>query len=108
MAQSALTDNDHPGGRLLRLIHLESRFRMYLNRVRFGGLPILLGHRYPNLLSRSFILRRFTLGQGYHPIIPIICRLVTRIRITYRLATPGAMFHCLLDGPVEKFVPKTS
>ena len=90
MAQSAPTDNDHPGGRLLHLIHLESRFRMYLSRDRFGGLPILLGHRYPNLLSRSFILRRFTLGQGYH------------------LATPGAMFHCLLDGPVEKFVPKTS
>ena len=107
MAQPAPTDNDHPGGRLLRLIHLENRFRIYLSHVRFGGLPILLGHRYPNLRSRSFILRRFTLGQGYHRTTPITCRLVTRIRITFRLAIPGAMFHCHLDGPVLKFVPKT-
>ena len=107
MAQSVLTDNDHPGGRLLRLIHLESRFRMYPSRVRFGGLPILLGHRYPNLRSRSFILRRFTLGRGYHRITPIICHLVTHIRITYRPDIQGAMFHCHLDGLVVKFVPKT-
>ena len=108
MAQSALTDNDHPGGRLRRLIHLESRFRMYLSRVRFGGLPTLLGHQYPNLPSRSFILRRFTLGQGYHQITPIICHLVTHIQITYRPDIRGAMFHCHLDGLVVKFVPKTS
>lgn len=107
MAQSAPTDNDHPGGRLLHLIHLESRFRMYLSRDRFGGLPILLGHRYPNLRSRSFILRRFTLGQGYHRITPIICRLAIRIRITYRPAIPDEMFHYHPDGRVEKYVPKT-
>ena len=100
MAQSVPTDNDHPGGRLLRLIHLESRFRMYLSRVRSGGLPILLGHRHQNLRSRFCILRRFTLGPGYHRITPTICRLVTRIRITYRPAIPDAMFHCHLDGPV--------
>jgi len=107
MAQPAPTDKDHPGGRLLRLIHLESRFRMYPSRVRIGGLPILLGRRYQNLLSRFFILRRFTLGRGYHRITLIICHLVTRIRITYRPAIPDEMFHCHLDGLVEKYVPKT-
>ena len=107
MAQPAPTDNDHPGGRLLRLIHLENRFRMYLSRVRFGGLPILLGHRYQNLRLRSFILRRFTLGRGYHRITPIICRPVTHIRITYRLAIPDAMFRCHLDGLVVEYVRKT-
>ena len=108
MAQSAPTGNDHPGGRLRRLIHLESRFRMYLSRVRFGGLPILLGHRPPSLPLRSSILRLFALGRGCHRITPITCHRVTRIRITYRLAIPAEMFHCHLDGLVVKYVRKTS